>query len=114
MKELKAYLRVIRLEGVLRALQEAGAEDITVIRVDAIAGFADPAEDRARFVRRYSDAYSTVAKLEIVASDRDTDRFVEIIKEHARTGAHGDGRVFVSSVERCANIRTGEEGEEAL
>ncbi len=114
MKELKAYIRVVRLEEVLREIQEAGARDITVIRVDAVGAFADRAEDRLRFLRRYSEAYSTVAKLEIVCGDKDADRYVEIIKQRARTGARGDGRVFVSPVERCANILTGREGEDAL
>ncbi len=40
--------------------------------------------------------------------------FVNIIAEHGHTGESGDGRVFVSPIDQAVNIRTGEEGEQAL
>jgi len=42
------------------------------------------------------------------------DKAVDTIKEAANTGKIGDGKIFVSSVERVMRIRTGEENEEAL
>jgi nitrogen regulatory protein P-II 1 len=42
------------------------------------------------------------------------DRIVATIVESARTGEMGDGKVFISEVERCIRIRTGEEDDKAL
>jgi nitrogen regulatory protein P-II 1 len=53
-------------------------------------------------------------KLEIVVRDEDVDRVVKAILEAARTGEVGDGKVFVTDVERAYRIRTGEEGDEAV
>jgi len=114
MKEIKAYVRPVKLGTILHELEVAGARDVTVIRVDAIGVIADPEQDRRRFVRAYAERYSAVAKLEIVCRDEKAEPFVRIIQEHARTGAPGDGRIFVSAIERTVNIRSGQEGPEAL
>jgi len=50
----------------------------------------------------------------VVVSDDMADRAIEAIEVAARTGKIGDGKIFVSSVERVIRIRTGEEGEEAV
>jgi len=39
---------------------------------------------------------------------------VQVIQEKAHTGERGDGRIFVTNVEKTVNIRTGEEGNKAL
>lgn len=114
MKEIKAYVRPMKLEAVLESLEEAGARDVTVIRVDAIGALADPRADVHHLVRTRREKYSAIAKLEIVCTDEEARRFVGIIRRHGHTGARGDGRIFVSSIERAINIRTGTEGEDAL
>ncbi|NTU90113.1 MAG: P-II family nitrogen regulator, partial [Actinobacteria bacterium] len=53
-------------------------------------------------------------KFEIVVNDNQVDSIVELITETVRTGEVGDGKIFVSSVEDCVRIRTGERGEKAL
>jgi len=53
-------------------------------------------------------------KIEVVANDGDVDRCVEAIIGAARTGKIGDGKIFVTEVERVVRIRTGEEGEAAV
>jgi len=42
------------------------------------------------------------------------DRIVETIQKYAHTGNMGDGKIFVSDVERAVRIRTGEKDDEAL
>jgi nitrogen regulatory protein P-II 1 len=114
MKEVKAYVRADKLQEILRALQDEGARGMTVIRVDAIGAMADPVANRQRFIRKFSEAYSSIAKIEIVCGDEEADRRVQVVKKHGWTGFPGDGRIFVSSIERCVNIRTGTAGDEAL
>jgi nitrogen regulatory protein PII len=53
-------------------------------------------------------------KLEIVVDDKDVGIVTEAILKHARTGAIGDGKIFVLPVEDAIRIRTGESGEEVL
>ena len=54
------------------------------------------------------------AKVEIVVSDRDAQKIIRAIQEVAKTGAVGDGKIFVSTVEEVIRIRTAETGEAAL
>ena len=53
-------------------------------------------------------------KVEVVVNTADVDRCVEAIVNAARTGKIGDGKIFVTSVERIVRIRTGEENESAI
>ncbi|RYZ77150.1 MAG: P-II family nitrogen regulator, partial [Proteobacteria bacterium] len=53
-------------------------------------------------------------KLEIVVSDLLVDQAIEAIVRAAKTGKIGDGKIFVTNVERVVRIRTGEENDEAL
>lgn len=114
MKEIKAYIRPEFVDRVVEALEKAGAKDLTVIRVDALGPLADTSANQHHFLRKYTDKYSTAAKLELVCRSENVARFVEAIRLHAHTGQHGDGRIFVTPVERAVNIRSGETGTEAL
>jgi nitrogen regulatory protein PII len=42
------------------------------------------------------------------------DKVIKVIIKNARTGEIGDGKIFVSPIERAIRIRTGEEGNDAL
>ena len=53
-------------------------------------------------------------KIECTVSDRDVQTIVDTILKHARTGAVGDGKVFVLPVEDAYRVRTGEAGEDVL
>jgi len=53
-------------------------------------------------------------KLELVVQDEDVERCIEAITKSAHTGKIGDGKIFVTAVERVIRIRTGEENEEAI
>ena len=53
-------------------------------------------------------------KLECVVADTDVQTIVDTILKHGRTGAVGDGKVFVIPVEEAGRVRTGESGEEVL
>jgi nitrogen regulatory protein PII len=114
MKEIKAYVRPAFLNSMIERLDEKGAKDITVIRVDALGALADQESNRRHFIRKYAEKYFTVAKLEIVCRDDQAKEFMHTIKEYGHTGERGDGRVFVTNVEDAANITNGREGEAAL
>jgi nitrogen regulatory protein P-II 1 len=50
----------------------------------------------------------------VVVRDQDVDNCVEGIIKAARTGKIGDGKIFVTSVERVVRIRTGEIDDSAI
>jgi len=113
-KEIKAYMRPEYLECTICALEEAGARDITVIRVDALGAMASANIERWGQGNKYNAKYSGIAKIEIVCNDDQAFPLMKIIKRLAHTGEPGDGRVFMYPVEYAMNIRTDEDGEAAL
>ncbi len=112
MKEVKAFVRCQKVETVFEALDEAGIDGVTLIDVLGIGSYSDPKTEKYSFacVEKYSD----VAKLELVCSDADVHRIVEIIRTTAYSGMKGDGIVFVSPVDMAVKIRTGAVGEDGL
>ena len=95
-------------------LERKRARDLIVTRVEAIGGLADAEDDRIRLFRKYSEKYSDIAKIEIVCADDEVQGFVTVLRKASYTGERGDGRIFVFNIERAINIRTDEDGDNAL
>ncbi len=62
----------------------------------------------------YTVDFIPKTRLDIVVGDDQTDAVIEGIKSSARTGAIGDGKIFVSNMEQAIRIRTSEVGVDAL
>ena len=113
MKEVKAYIREQRLHEVVRALRTAGATAMTVVKTVPVGADVEPEYvDVSRAVP--VEHFTPMLKVELVCDDRDVGRYVNIIRDEARTGERGDGVVFVSAVEDAVRIRSGERGDRAL
>lgn len=112
MKELKAYIRVSKIDKVIHALKEAGAVNMSVIHVQAVGGEIDPKDFKLSI--ELVSIYAKVVKLELVCSDADAPKYVEAIRKSAYTGRPGDGIIFVTRVEDAVKVRTGESGEGTL
>lgn len=112
MKEIKAYIRLIKAEEVIHALEEAGVPGFTLIEVKALGRAAVPEE--VKYSINYDEEYSPITKIEVICKDEDLDRLCKIIEENGYTGHKGDGMIFVSDIEKCIKIRTRECGEGAL
>lgn len=113
MNEIKAYIRVSKVEAVINGLHKIGIENMTVIDIMALGkGLVDPKHYQysIELVQKYSD----IAKLEIIVSDKDVDKTVETIRSVAFSGQKGDGIIFVSSVSKAIKIRTGKSGGNIL
>ena len=112
MKLLKAFIRIHRVDEVVRALEEARAPGITVSRVHGVGyGYEPLVFTLAPSEMRRSPE---VSKIEVVCRDEDLDRLLAVLAAAARTGDPGDGVVFVTPVEQALKIRTGETGPAAL
>jgi nitrogen regulatory protein P-II 1 len=113
MKELKAYIREQRLNEVVRALRAAGATRATVVKTVPVGAEVEPEYvDLSRAVPQ--EHFTPMLKLELVCDDGQADRYIDIIRDAARTGERGDGVVFMSAVETAVRIRSGERGDQAL
>jgi len=112
MKLITAIIKPFKLDDVRDALGEAGVTGMTVTEVK---GFGRQ-KGHTELYRgaEYVVDFLPKLKLEIAVPDADAERVVETIMETAASGRIGDGKIFVTSVERAVRIRTGEEGDDAL
>ena len=112
MKLITAIIRSFKLDEVREALTEVGVSGITVTEVK---GFGRQ-KGHTELYRgaEYVVDFLPKVKVEVVVNTGDVDRCVEAIVRAARTGKIGDGKIFVTSVERVVRIRTGEEDESAV
>ena len=112
MKKIEAVIKPFKLDDVREALSEMGVAGLTVTEVK---GFGRQ-KGHTELYRgaEYVVDFLPKVKVEVVLSDDQVDDALGAIQETARTGKIGDGKIFVTPVERVVRIRTGEEGEGAV
>ena len=112
MKQITAILKPFKLDDVREALAEVGVTGLTVTEVK---GFGRQ-KGHTELYRgaEYVVDFLPKMKVEVVVNEADVDRCVDAIVSAARTGKIGDGKIFVTNVERVVRIRTGEEDESAV
>lgn len=106
MKKIEAIIRPERLNQVKTSLEEMGVKGMTVYEVHG-RGEQKGLEFTHR-AGKYRVDLLAKKKIEIVIGDADVDKVVEKIIESARSGEIGDGKIFISPVEKVIRIRTGE------
>jgi nitrogen regulatory protein P-II 1 len=112
LKKVEAIIRPFKLDEVKIALVNAGVVGMTVSEV---RGFGRQKGQTERYRgSEYTVEFLQKLKLEIVIEDSQVDMVVGKIVEAARTGEIGDGKIFVSPVEKIVRIRTGEKDFEAV
>ena len=106
MKKIEAIIRPERLEQVKKALEESGFVAMTISEVLG-RGEQKGIKLQYRGGTMEVDLLPKL-KLEMFIRDGDVDKAMLIICDSARTGKFGDGRIFVSPVEKSGRVRTGE------
>jgi nitrogen regulatory protein PII len=112
MKLVTAVIKPFKLDDVKDALKAAGSAGITVSEVRGFGrqgGHTETyrgAEYKIDFVPKVS--------VEVVVDDDAVDAIVDAITSAAATGKIGDGKIWVTDVNRLIRIRTGEEGADAV
>lgn len=112
MKKIEAIIRPEKLAVVRKALEEVGYPGLTITEVRG-HGAQKGALQHFRGTEFVVDILPKV-KIELVVPDHTAARLVKVICDAARTGAIGDGKVFVSTIDESVRVRTGETGEAAL
>jgi nitrogen regulatory protein P-II 1 len=112
MKKIEAIIKPFKMDDVREALSEIG---ITGMTVSEVKGFGRQ-KGHTELYRgaEYMVDFLPKVKLEIVVTSEQVDRCVSAIIETAQTGKIGDGKIFITDVERVIRIRTGEEDEAAI
>ncbi len=112
MKKIEAIIKPFKLEDVKEALSEMG---ITGMTVSDVKGYGRQ-QGHSELYRgaEYVVDFLPKIKLELIVAESNVNETIDTIVEAAKTGKIGDGKIFVSPVERIVRIRTGEENEEAI
>lgn len=113
MKEIKAFIPILRITAVTEALRSSGVCDIsagkgcyniTVSQVQRLHSDADPR--RQQYSVTLAEPVVAETKLELICADEFVDQLVELIAGAARTGRPDAGWIFVSDIQRSVPIGT--------
>lgn len=113
MKMITAYIHSFMLEKVTEALRVKHIHGVTVVDCQGFGRLSQ--NDSAHYLDRGNVlGFGEKKKIEIVCRDGDVDDIVATIQKSARTGRHGDGKIFVSEISDAIDIRTGKSGQEIM
>jgi len=112
MKKVEAVIKPFKLDDVREALSDI---EITGMTVTEVKGFGRQ-KGHTELYRgaEYVVDFLPKVKLEIVVTGDRVDACIEAITNAARTGKIGDGKIFVTPVEKTVRIRTGEQDGDAI
>jgi nitrogen regulatory protein PII len=112
MKLITAVVKPFKLDDVKDALRNAG---VTGMTVSEVRGFGRQGGHTETYRgAEYSIDFIPKVRLELVVDDSVVESTLNAIREAAATGKIGDGKIWITSVERIVRIRTGEEGTDAI
>lgn len=112
MKIVVAIIKPFKLEEVRDALTSLGVHGLTVTEVKGYGRQRGHTEIYRG--AEYAVSFLPKIKIEVAVSSSMVDATVEAIAVAARTGQIGDGKIFVTAIEKALRIRTGETDEDAL
>ena len=112
MKLITAIVKPFKIDDVNEALKTLGVQGMTVSEVRGFGRQGGHSETYRG--AEYRIEYVPKVCVELVVDDGMADRVVDAIRVAAVTGKIGDGKIWVTEVERVVRIRTGEEGADAV
>jgi nitrogen regulatory protein P-II 2 len=112
MKIITAIIKPFKLDEVREALTEQGVHGMTSTEVKGYGRQKGHAEIYRG--AEYIVAFLPKVKIEVAVADEIVDSAMAAIEKAARTGHIGDGKIFVTPLERALRIRTGETDVDAL
>ncbi len=112
MKFITAVIKPFKLDEVREALTELGVHGLTVTEVKGYGRQKGHTEIYRG--AEYAVNFLPKLKIEVAVGADVSDRVIDMIRETANTGQIGDGKIFVTEIERVVRIRTGETDADAL
>ena len=107
-----AIVKPHKLDAVKEALQGAGVQGITVTEVKGFGRQGGHTETYRG--AEYQIDFVPKVKVEVLCASEDADKISSTIATAAKTGKIGDGKIWVTPVDRATRIRTGEMGDDAV
>ncbi len=107
-----AVIKPHMLESVKDALRGAGVAGLTVTEVKGFGRQGGHTETYRG--AEYQIDFVPKVKVEVLCESSDAEKITELIASSARTGKIGDGKIWISPVDRAVRIRTGEMGTDAI
>ena len=112
MKRIKAIIKPFKLEDVKKALNDIGVNGMTV---SDVKGFGRQRGHKEIFRgAEYQVDFVPKIQIDVVVDDDLSVKVIDIIKDKAKTGKIGDGKIFISSLEEAIRIRSRETGLNAI
>ncbi len=112
MKKIEAIIRPGKLEEVCGVLEKVGYPGLMITEIEG-HGKQRGITQQWRG-KEYKLKLIPKIRIEVVVKDADVEKIMKVIADSARTGAIGDGKIFVYPAENAMRIRTGEVGESAI
>ncbi len=112
MKCVTAIIRPFKITVVKDALRHLGIMGLTVTEVKGYgrqAGHTDIYRGA-----EYVSMFIPKLKIEVVVNDDQVEKVIKTVIDMAHTGTHGDGKIFVYTMDQVVRIRTGERDDEAI
>lgn len=112
MKLITAIIKPFRLDEVREALADTG---ITGMTLTEVKGFGRQ-KGHTELYRgaEYTVDFLPKVKIEVAVTSEKLEGVLDTIMQAAQTGKVGDGKIFVSNIEKTVRIRTGEIDNDAL
>jgi len=112
MKKIEAIIKPFKLDEVKTRVYAAGGKGMTVSEVK---GFGRTGGKKEVYRgSAYVVDFVPKVRVQLFVDDDLVQPMIDAIVGAARTGAIGDGKITVSSLEEVVRIRTGERGKDAL
>ena len=112
MKLVIAIIKPFKLDDVRDALTGVGVQGMTVAEVK---GYGRQKGHKEIYRgAEYAVNFLPKVRIDVAIEDNQVDKVVDAISNSAKTGQIGDGKIFVTSIERAVRIRTGETDTDAL
>ena len=112
MKIVMAVIKPFKLEEVRDGLTAIGVHGLTVTEVKGYG--RQKGHTEVYRGAEYAVSFLPKIKVEVAVVDELVPQVIEAITAAARTGQIGDGKIFVSPIEKAVRIRTGETDGDAL
>jgi nitrogen regulatory protein P-II 1 len=112
MKLITAIVKPFTLDEIRAATEKAGVHGLTLSEVQGYG--RQKGHTEVYRGAEYQVDFVPKAKVEVVVDDEHVDAVVAAIISAARTGKIGDGKVWVTPLDKVIRVRTGERDDEAL
>ena len=112
MKLVTAVVKPHQVDEIKTQLNSIGVQGMTVTEAQGYGRQGGHTETYRG--TEYKVSFTPKSRLEIVVDDTQAEAVVQTVADAARTGKIGDGKIWVTDVDRVVRIRTGEEGADAI